>query len=70
MGYDRDFLLGEAPQLVEVAEGVQERVGPRVAAARRVRGLGVPERLAGFELVPDSTIEGEGFVGARQPLFR
>ena len=35
VGHDHDVLLGEAAELVEITEGVQKHVSPRVADAGR-----------------------------------
>ncbi|HCS42751.1 MAG TPA: hypothetical protein DIW52_07980, partial [Pseudomonas sp.] len=40
------LLASEPPELVKVAESVEEGAPPRIAAAARVSRLGVPERLA------------------------
>src|SRR5436190_12221726 len=70
MGNDFDILLGEATKLVEVAESVQERVRPWVAAACRVGGFRVPKRLSRLELVAELPVESQGLVGAPEPLLR
>jgi len=64
-----DALLGETAKLVEVAEAVEKRVGPRIAAAGSVGGFCDPKRLSGLELVSELAIEGECFVSAAEPAL-
>jgi hypothetical protein len=69
MHHHLDALLGQAAQLVERAERIQEGGSPRISAAGRIGGLGNPHRLSGRELVAKIAVEGERLVGPGEPLF-
>ena len=70
VGDDLDSLPGEAAELVEIAERVEERASRRIAAACGIRGFREPQRLAGRERVAQLAVEGQRRVGAPQPLLR
>ena len=70
MSDNPDVLFREPPELVQVAERVEKRAAPRIAAARGISRLGIPERLAGFKLVAERAVERKRLVGFRQPFLR
>jgi len=55
--------------LVEIAEGVQEGIRPRIAAARGVGDLRDPHRFARFEAVTLAAVEGVAVIRAGEPLL-
>ena len=69
MGYHLDAAPGQASKLIEIAEAIEKRRAPWVAAAGCVRGFGEPERLAGSESIAETGVEFLHPAGARQPLF-
>src|SRR5689334_10687414 len=48
-----DAAAAEAAHLIEIAEGVEKGLRPRVATAGCIRGLGDPDRLAGKKAIAD-----------------
>src|SRR6267154_6651503 len=67
--HDLNAGLRQPAKLVEISERIQKGCGPAVSAARCLRGLGQPDRLAGFELVAKGSMESQGLIRPRQPLF-
>src|SRR5580704_12648667 len=67
---DFNATLGHTTVLVEVAENVEKRGCPGIAAACRIGCLGHPHRLARFETVAENLIKGSYLIRASEPLFR
>ena len=63
MSDNADFLFRQPSELIQVAERVEKRAAPRIATARRVSRLGIPERFAWFKLVSEPAVERKRLVG-------
>src|ERR1700691_5389984 len=58
----------QRPELIEVAEGVDEAGGPWIAAASGFTGLSEPDRQARSEVIAECSVEGLVAFSAREPL--
>src|SRR5271170_6355671 len=68
--YNLDAALCQRAELVEVAEAVEKRGCPGVAAACGLSCLGEPDRFAGHEAVAKLRVEGLHFISGGKPLVR
>jgi hypothetical protein len=67
---DLHALLGQARELVEEADAVQERGRPRIAAAGRIGDLGDPHWPARLETIAQAAVVGVAPVRAGEPFLR
>ena len=65
-----DAPFGHTPQLIEIAETIQERRGPWIATAGGVACFGDPQRFAGLELIAKTCMKSLDAIHSGEPLLR